>query len=84
MFKKRTTEHLCRNICLDRVCRLYLVGKVGREVAGGGVVDVTGEPHVSMAKEDHVRSSAGDEEVRAHVKLSSIQKQWTLDVTEEK
>lgn len=64
--------------------KVYLIGQVGGEVFGAGVVEVTGQSHVSMAKEDHVRCSAGDQEVRAHVKLLPLQEQRTLDVTEGK
>ena len=60
---------------------LYLIGQVGREVVGVGVVEVAGQSHVSMAKEDHVRCGAGDQEVRAHIKLLPLQEQRTLDVT---
>lgn len=55
---------------------------MGREVIGAGVIEVTGQSHVSMAEEDHVRCGTGDQKVRAHVKLFPLQEQRTLDVTE--
>lgn len=53
---------------------------MGREVVGVGVVEVAGQSHVSMAKEDHVRYSAGNQKVGAHVKLFPLQEQWILNV----
>lgn len=64
--------------------RVYLIGQVGREVVGAGVVEVAGQSHISMAEEDHVRCGTGDQKVRAHVKLFPLQEQRTLDVTEGK
>lgn len=64
--------------------KVYLIGQVGREVAGAGVVEVAGQSHISMAKEDHVRCSAGNQKVRAHIKLFPLQEQRPLDVTEGK
>lgn len=60
---------------------MYLIGQVGREVVGAGVIEVAGQSHISMAKEDHVRCSAGDKKVRAHIKLFPLQEQRPLDVT---
>lgn len=61
---------------------VYLIGQVGREVVGAGVVQVAGQSHISVTKEDHVRCSGGDQKVRAHVKLFPLQEQRPLDVTE--
>lgn len=54
---------------------------MGSKVVGAGVIEVAAEPHISMSKEDHVRCSAGDQEVRAYVKLLSLQEQRILNVT---
>ncbi len=64
--------------------KVYLISQVGREVVGAWVVEVAGQSHISMAKEDQVRCSAGDQEVRAHIKLFPFQEQRTLNVTESK
>lgn len=61
---------------------LYLIGQVSREVLGVGVIEVAGQPYISMTEEDHVRCSAGNQKVRAHIKLLPLQEQWTLNVTE--
>lgn len=63
--------------------QVYLISQVGREVVGVGVVVVAGQSHISVAKEDHIRCSAGNQKVRAHIKLFPLQEQWTLDVTKE-
>lgn len=34
---------------------VYLIGKVGGEVAGAGVIEVTSQSHISMTEEDHKR-----------------------------
>lgn len=57
---------------------------MGREVVGAGVVEVTGQSHISVAKEDHIRCSAGNQKVRTHIKLFPLQEQWTLNVTKGK
>lgn len=33
---------------------LYLISQVGAEIVRVGVISVAGQPHVSVAKEDHV------------------------------
>lgn len=58
----------------------YLVGEVCREVAGIGVVKVTGRSNVTMAKEHHVRCGAGDEKVGPHVKFFAFEKKGVLDI----
>lgn len=56
---------------------------MGSEIAGVWVIEVAGQSCITMAKEDHERCSAGDEEVGADVKLFALQKEGTVDVTEE-
>lgn len=63
---------------------LYLIGEVVGEFAGAGVVEVAGQSHIPVAKEDHVRCRAGDQEVGAHVKLFPFQEKRVLNVTEGK
>lgn len=43
--------------------RVYLIGQVSREVVGPGVIEVTGQSHISMTEKDHVGCCAGDEKI---------------------
>jgi len=53
---------------------------MNRQIIRSRVVIDTGQPDVTLGKEQHVRCSAGDEEVRADIELLPFQEQRLVNI----